>query len=220
LKGRCIRAVLFDLDGTFIDSAPGMARAANALRDMHGLPPLPTQTLRAGINSGARGMLRIALSMSTEHPGYATWRERFYDCYARELSGGAHWMPGMPELAAAIEARGIVWGIVTNKASRFALPICAELGIESRAACIVCGDTTPHTKPHPAPLLHAVATCGVNAEECLYVGDDRRDIDAARAARMGAVAARYGFIAPGDNPDDWDADGIIGHPAELLVHLA
>ncbi|MBL8519736.1 MAG: HAD-IA family hydrolase [Betaproteobacteria bacterium] len=211
-----IQALLFDLDGTFIDSAPGMAGAANGLRALHGLPPLEAHLLRAGINSGARGMLQLALSMAPTHPDYALWREKFYDFYESHLPGGAHWMPGVEPLVGHLEACGIAWGIVTNKASRFALPICEELGIARRAACIVCGDTTPHTKPHPGPLHHAAASLGVASTACAYVGDDRRDVTAARAAGMHAIAARYGFVAPGDDPATWGADAIIDYPADLM----
>lgn len=164
-------------------------------------------------------MLHIALDMAPEHPQYSLWRERFYDRYARELPNGAQWMPGMEELVDALDVRGLAWGIVTNKASRFANPICEELGIAKRAACVVCGDTTPYTKPHPAPLRHASAICDVPVADCIYIGDDKRDIEAARAAGMRAIAARYGFLAPGDDPQSWNADAVIGHPAELIAIL-
>ncbi len=215
-----IRVLLFDLDGTFIDSAPGMARAANALRALRGEPPLPDADLRHGINRGARGMLDLALSMTADDPDYSTWREHFYAQYASNLASGAHWMPGMAGLVEALDARGVAWGIVTNKASRFAHPICAELGIARRAACLVCGDSTPHTKPHPAPLLHAAALCGMPPSACAYVGDDRRDIVAARSAGMTPIAARYGFLAPDDLPEHWGADLIIDTPTALINHLA
>lgn len=214
-----IRVLLFDLDGTFIDSSPGMVRSANALRAAKNLAPLDAGALLHGINRGARGMLDLALSITPEHPEYTVWRDRFHDEYARALAGSAQWIPGMRELVDALEAQGIAWGIVTNKASRFAHPICEELGISARASCVVCGDTTPHTKPHPAPLLFAASQCGVSPEVCAYAGDDRRDITAARAACMVAVAARYGFLANDDDPDHWGADLIIDHPLSLAAHF-
>ena len=212
------RAVLFDFDGTFADTAPDLAAAVNAMRTARGLAPLPASVVRPFASMGARGLLRIGFDMSPEHPQYIAMRDEFLDLYARALCVHTRLFAGMAELLAELVARDIAWGIVTNKSSRFTTRLVEELRVSP--ACVICGDTTPHLKPHPAPLLAAAEQLNLPPADCIYVGDDLRDIQAARAAGMRCVAVQYGYHGT-DNPGpaSWNADAIISHPAELLEHL-
>lgn len=214
-----IKAILFDLDGTFADTAPDMARALNVIRFQRGLPALPLATIRPHVSRGARGMLNVGFGISPEHEEFAILRDAFYEEYQRNICIDSVLFNGMETLLDTMEQRDIVWGIVTNKAARFALPIAQMLGFAERAACIVCGDTTAHTKPHPAPLLHAAHAIGIPPSHILYVGDDERDIRAAHAAGMRGVAAVYGYISADSDPEYWNAEYSISTPAELALLL-
>ena len=214
-----IRAVLFDLDGTFADTAPDMARALNVIRIQRGLPDLPLATIRPHVSRGARGMLDVGFGINLHHESFATLRDAFYDEYRQNICVKSTLFDGMEALVDTLEQRAIVWGIVTNKAARFALPLVQMLGFAERAACIVYGDTTAHTKPHPAPLLHAAHVIGISPSHILYVGDDERDIQAAHAAGMRAVAAAYGYISADSDPKYWNAEYSISTPAELALLL-
>ena len=217
--GRNICAVLFDLDGTFADTAPDMAVAVNAMRNRRGMAALSTQAVRPHVSRGARGMLMAGFDMTPEHADYYPMREEFYVTYDAAVCVHTRWFDGMDEVVSALEHRKQPWGIVTNKSARFAMPIARATGIHPRAGCIVCGDTTAHTKPHPAPLLHAANLIGIAPENCLYVGDDERDIIAAHAAGMVSVAAAYGYLGTGNDIADWGAIHRINHPTELLPLL-
>lgn len=208
------RAILFDLDGTFADTAPDLGRAINAMRAARGLPPVPLADTRRVTSMGARGLLGVGFGIDPNHADYAAMREEFLTLYENSLCRDTTLFPGMAQLVDNLEQRGIVWGIVTNKAERFAKPLLQQLGYAERAACIVGGDTTPHMKPHPAPLLAAAAVIGIAPADCHYVGDDRRDIEAGRAAGMRTVAVRFGYLN-GTNPDDWGADIVVSAPAEI-----
>ena len=210
-----MRAVLFDLDGTFADTAPDMARALNVIRRQHGLAALPLATIRPHVSHGARGMLDVGFGISPQHDTFVALREAFYDEYQRNLCVESKLFDGVDSLVDTLEQHNIVWGIVTNKAARFALPIAEALGFAQRAACIVCGDTTAHTKPHPASLLHAAELIGVNPAHTIYVGDDERDIEAAHAAGMRGVAAAYGYIAADIDTVAWGAEFSIVTPHGL-----
>jgi phosphoglycolate phosphatase len=214
-----VKAVLFDLDGTVADTAPDLARALNRLREERRLPPVPVGQLRAHASSGARGLLKAGLAIEREHPEFESLREAFLVHYENGLCVDTRLFPGVAELLAELDHRGMPWGIVTNKAMRFTEPLMRLLLLESRAACIVGGDSTPRFKPHPDPLLVASGKLGVPPEACIYLGDDLRDIQAARAAGMGAIAVRWGYLGEGDGPDGWDADAVIGEPTELLKFL-
>jgi len=214
-----IKAILFDLDGTFADTAPDMARALNVIRFQRGLPALPLATIRPHVSRGASGMLDVGFGINLQHETFATLRDAFYDEYQQNICIESALFDGIETLVDTLEQRDIVWGIVTNKAARFALPIAQMLGFAERAACIVCGDTTAHTKPHPAPLLHAAHAIGIPPSHILYVGDDERDIRAAHAAGMRGVAAVYGYISADSDPEYWNAEYSISTPAELALLL-
>src|SRR5579862_1962416 len=192
-----------------------MARTVNAMRERRGLAPVPLSQVRPFVSRGARGMITSAFAITTEHPDYATLREEFLDLYAGNLCVDTCLFPGMDELLVDLENRSIGWGVVTNKYERLARPVMAGLGLGDRAAVIVGGDTCARAKPFPDPLLHAVATMGVAPVNTLYVGDDERDIQAARAAGMPVVAAAYGYLADGPPPSMWGADAVVESPAEL-----
>lgn len=215
-----VRAVLFDLDGTFADTAPDLGRALNRLRAEHGLEPLPIGVMRAHASSGARGLLKAGFGQTPESEGYDALRDRFLELYAENLCVDTQLFDGIPELLSMIEARPLPWGVVTNKAKRFTEPLLRALAIGHRAACIVSGDSTPHIKPHPAPLLQAAALLALAPRECIYLGDDLRDVQAARAAGMRFAAAGWGYLGDGADPRTWNADAVISHPREVLNLIA
>lgn len=214
-----IRAVLFDLDGTLIDSAPDLGAAADLLRTQRGLPSLPLTAYRPLAGAGARGMLSVAFGLAPDHPDFPALREEFFANYERCIHDRTYAFDGIQELVATLEHKGLRWGVVTNKATRFTSLIVQRMPLFGSAAVVVSGDTTPYSKPHPAPLLEAAARLGVAPEQCLYVGDDERDIVAGRAAGMRTIAAMYGYLGVQNNPQDWGADAEIKFPLELLKLL-
>lgn len=212
------RAVLFDFDGTLADSAPDLAAAVNRMRTERGMAPLSSATVRPYASMGARGLLRIGFDMTPEDPAYAAMREEFLAYYAEAICVHTRLFAGMGQLLEELERRSIRWGIVTNKAMRFTERLVPSLQL--KPDCVVGGDSTPHLKPHPAPLLLAAERLQLAPADCIYVGDDLRDMQAARAAGMRCVAVEYGYHGtenPG--PQAWNADAIISHPSELLEHL-
>ena len=213
-----IQAVLFDLDGTFADTAPDLARALNVMRAARNLPPVPLEATRSVTSTGARGLLRVGFGMAPEHPEYAAMRDEFLTIYTKNLCVETRLFPGMSELLDGIEARGMKWGIVTNKVERLAKPLIEQLALGARCGCVVGGDTAGVTKPHPAPLLAASRLLGIAPDLSVYVGDDLRDVEAGRAAGMKTIAVRYGYLHGGD-PDSWGADAVVDTPAAVLLHL-
>jgi phosphoglycolate phosphatase len=214
-----IHAVLFDLDGTLADTAPDLAAALNRLLAERGQAPVPIEQTRPVTSSGARGMLRVGFGIDPQHADYEPLKARFLDLYGARVCIGTTLFAGIGELLAALEERAIAWGVVTNKAERFTLPLLEALELRARASCVVGGDTTPRAKPHPEPLLHAARAMSLEPERCLYVGDDLRDVQAARAAGMPVIAAAYGYLGDHGDPHAWGADAVIDHPLEVLNHL-
>lgn len=211
-----IRAVLFDLDGTLVDSAPDLAGTGNDMRTARGLAPLPYEAFRPMVGAGARGMLGIALQVTPEDQDFLPLRDEFLSRYESRMSHETRVFDAMHPVLTRLQARGVPWGIVTNKAERFTLPLVRTLSLHEHAAAIVGGDTTPHSKPHPAPLLEAARRIGVAPEVCVYVGDDLRDVQAGRAAGMATVAAAWGYLGLGEPVSAWGADHVIESPGELL----
>ncbi|MGP1677137.1 MAG: HAD-IA family hydrolase [Burkholderiales bacterium] len=215
----CVRAVLFDLDGTLADTAPDLARALNRVRAANGLAPMPVEITRSYTSSGARGLLKVGFDLNPEDQGYEALRLQFLEFYAAEVCVDTRLFDGMAELLDQLDQDRLPWGVVTNKAERFTLPLLQGLRLDERAACVVGGDTTARTKPHPDPLLHAAAALQLPASACLYVGDDLRDVQAARAAGMRVLAAKYGYLGDGGSIESWQADAIIEHPRQVLDYL-
>jgi phosphoglycolate phosphatase len=211
-----VRAVLFDLDGTFADTAPDLGRALNRMRSEQHLEPMSIEMLRARASSGARGLLKAGFGVTPESEGYEALRARFLELYEENLCIDTRLFDGIAALLDALAARGLRWGIVTNKLRRYTEPLLRRLGIDGLAACTVSGDSTPHIKPHPASLLRAAELLSLEPAACLYVGDDLRDIQAARAAGMHFVAAGWGYLGEGGDPQTWGADAVLSSPREIL----
>lgn len=214
-----VQAVLFDLDGTLIDSAPDLGAAVDQMRTERGLASLPLDTYRPMAGAGARGMLGVAFGITPDHADFPAMREEFFRKYEQRMTRTTHAFAGVPELLQALVGRALAWGVVTNKSMRFTGPLTRLMPLFATARAIVGGDSTPHSKPHPAPLLEAARQLGLEPQRCIYVGDDERDIVAARAAGMPSVAATYGYLGGRPEVDGWGADACIASPLELLTLL-
>lgn len=212
------QAVLFDLDGTLVDSAPDLGAAADKLRTDRGLESLPFDAYRPMAGAGARGMLSVAFGMGPEHEDFPALREEFFLNYEACIHERTAAFADVAFLIAVLMKRSLKWGVVTNKASRFTTLLTGGMPLFQSAQAIVSGDTTPHSKPHPEPLFEAARRLNVKPELCIYVGDDERDILAGRAAGMRTVAASWGYLA-GKNPETWEADLVIKSPLDLLKCL-
>ncbi len=215
-----VQAVLFDLDGTLIDSAPDLGAAADKMRMDRGLPALPPAHYRPLAGAGARGMLGVAFGLTPEHADFAAMREEFFANYEQCMTDHTYAFDGVPELIARLVALDLPWGVVTNKSARFAEPLTRAMPLFGSARTVVSGDTTAHAKPHPAPLLEAARRLAIEPARCLYVGDDKRDIVAGLAAGMGTVAATYGYLGQKADPSQWGAHATINFPGGLLQLLA
>jgi N-acetyl-D-muramate 6-phosphate phosphatase len=208
------RAVLFDLDGTLADTAPDLAAAMNRVRAGHGLAATPYELLRPVASAGARGLIGASFGLKPEDEGYNDLRDAFLNTYEAYIAVESSLFDGIEALLATLEKAGLSWGIVTNKAARFTDRLVPQIGLQ-RAQCVISGDTTPHSKPHPAPLLEAARRLGVLPQDCWYVGDDLRDIQAGHAAGMVTIAAAWGYCGHAE-PAMWGADALAGTPMELL----
>lgn len=214
-----VRTVLFDLDGTLVDTAPDLGFVLNRMRGARNQPPLPDALMRAQASHGTQGLLRLGFGVNQSDPEFQPLREEFLALYGRHLCDRSSLFPGMAELLAGLEQRGLTWGVVTNKPARYTEPLLDHLGLTERAACIVSGDTCARPKPDPEPMLHACRTAGIEPEEGLYLGDAERDMQAARAVGMPALVALYGYLAETDIPESWGGSGFVAQPLELLDYL-
>jgi len=212
----CTRLVLFDLDGTLVDTAEDLAAALNRCQARRGLAPTPAQELRPWTSHGARGLIQRAFGLEPADPGYDGLRTEFLDNYEQALCVHSHLYDGIAETLEAIEASNCRWGVVTNKSARFTGPLMRALGLDQRAACVVSGDTVARPKPDPAPILHALDACSVQPRDGVYIGDDVRDVQAGRAAGVRTVAAAYGYLGGDADVTTWGADLVIRQPQELL----
>ncbi len=218
MSPHAIEAVLFDLDGTLIDTAPDLTGALDELMAENGLSPLPYDLTRGYASHGSNGLVRLGFP-GIEGDALESLRARFLDLYAARLDRESRLFAGCETLLAALERGGRRWGIVTNKPAFLTTPLVAALGLDRRAGCVISGDTLPERKPHPAPLLHAAALIGIDPARCLYIGDAERDIQSARAAGMPVIVARYGYLGPDDDPQAWQADGAVDDPRDVLAWL-
>lgn len=212
LRPRC---VLFDLDGTLVDTAPDLAHAANLVRAEAGLPPLPVDRYRPVASAGARGLLKVGLDLAPDHADFPVCRESFLKHYRANLSRESRLFGGMDAVLRRYEQAGLKWGVVTNKPQWLTDPLMQDLGLAARAACVIGQVDGVPVKPSPEPLLRGARAAGVPAPECVYIGDDLRDVVAARAARMPVIAAAWGYLGDGEAIADWHADTIYATPADL-----
>lgn len=213
------KAVLFDFDGTIADTAPDLGHALNRQRVARNQPPLPIELIRTEASAGARGLLGLGFNLTPDDPEYQFMREEFLAFYTEQLCQDTRLFPGVPELLEQLDSQAIPWGIVTNKPARFTRPLMHLLGLHQRAACIISGDDTPYSKPHPEPLLVACRQINVVPDGCIYLGDDIRDVQASLAAGVKPIVALYGYLGNCAPPETWGASGLIGHPGDLLHYI-
>ena len=214
-----ITTVFFDLDGTFADTAPDLAAALNQLLTEHGQPTLPLEIIRPTVSLGGNAMIQLAFTIDESASEFPMLRQRFLDIYNQRMHSSTKLFPGIDEVIQTLESAQILWGIITNKPAWLTEPLMQELNMEKRAACIISGDTTNHRKPHPAPMHHACKMTNSEPAHTLYVGDAQRDIDAGRAAGMHTLIAQYGYINADEDPSQWQADGMVTHPNEIITWI-
>lgn len=215
-----LRTVLFDLDGTLLDTAPDLAAALNQLLVENQRDTLPFETIRPWVSHGGAALIHHGFQLEAEHASFDPLRQRLLDIYRDNIANLTRLFPGMAEVLNTLEERQLKWGVVTNKPAWLTEPLLEQLGLQPRCACIVSGDTLKERKPHPAPLLHACALTGSRIDECLYIGDARRDIEAGRNAQMKTLVALFGYLGVDDKPEEWLADGMLEQPADILKWLA
>lgn len=214
-----IRTVLFDLDGTLLDTAPDLAFALNETLREFGKPPLPYETIRPAVSHGGIALIKLGFGLNPDDLGYQPRREYLLDTYRNNIARETRPFAGMNELLDTLERQGLNWGVVTNKPAWLTEPLLQALGLFERAAVIVSGDTLTERKPHPAPMLLACERAGSQAHQCLYVGDAKRDIEAGHNAGMATLVALFGYIGEGDDPHSWGADALVETPGEILAWL-
>jgi len=214
-----ITTVLFDLDGTLLDTAPDLADALNTVLAENRREPLPYETIRGVVSHGGMALIKLGFGLDESSPDFEPLRQRLLSIYRANLSGKTRPFPGMAELLEQLEQGGRNWGVVTNKPAWLTEPLMQDLGLLQRAACVVSGDTLDERKPHPAPMLHASELAGSRPEQCVYIGDARRDIEAGKNARMHTLVALFGYFMDDDRPREWQADGMLQQPLDLLAWL-
>ncbi|QWE18237.1 HAD family hydrolase [Polynucleobacter corsicus] len=210
------KGIFFDLDGTLADTAPDLVAAANQLLITRNLPAMQYEVLRPRASAGARGLIKGAFGIDTDHPDFIPLRDEFFSNYEKALLVNSVIFDGVDHLLDQLDGAKLPWGIVTNKSERFTNPLTELMGLRQRAASTVSGDTTPHSKPHPEPILHAARLANIDPTKSVYVGDDIRDIVAGKAAGMKTIAAAYGYCGCEEPPEAWGADYLVYHPKELL----
>lgn len=214
-----ITTVFFDLDGTLADTAPDLATSLNALRAEFELTPLPYKQIRPVVSHGGDALIQLGFGKTRDDPGFTGLKERFLQIYNNRLHADTQLFDGMEKVLESLERDAIKWGIVTNKPGWLTTPLLEKTGLQSRAVCVVCGDSTTHRKPHPAPMQLALQLADSDAGTSLYVGDAKRDIEAGRAVSMRTLIAMYGYIGDDEHPEEWQADGMIASPQEILAWL-
>ncbi len=214
-----LKAVLFDMDGTLLDTAPDFVAVCQAMLAAHGRAPIDDQRIQDVVSGGARAMVAATFDMDPEAPGFETLRQEFLDRYQEHCAVFTRPYEGMAELLESIDRSRLIWGVVTNKPVRFAAPIMQQLGLAERSAVLVCPDHVKNSKPDPEMLLLACSQLNIDPSQVLFIGDDLRDIESGRAAGTKTAAVRYGYIHPDDNPAHWGADVIVDHPRDLLAVL-
>lgn len=213
------RTILFDLDGTLLDTAPDLADALNAVLAENQRSPLPFEDIRPMVSHGGVALIKLGFNIDSSDPAFAPLRQRLLDVYRENISRRTQPFPGISKLLDSIEQRGLNWGIVTNKPGWLTEPLLKDLGLFDRAACVVSGDTLEERKPHPAPMLHASELANSRPEHCVYIGDAQRDIEAGNNAGMQTLVALFGYIRKHDDPYSWNASSLIEQPGDLLVWL-
>ncbi len=220
INRKAISVILFDLDGTLADTAPDLAYALNQTLKRHNHPPLPYDQIKPKVSHGASALIRLGFDLTPDDEAFAPLLQELLQIYSANIHRETALFPGMKEVLERLEQRGIAWGIVTNKPSRFTDPLMKSMGLADRAACIVSGDTTMNSKPHPEPILHACRLAGGHSPEaCLYIGDAQRDIESGLAAGTATLVALFGYLGSDDHPEKWGADGYITHPKQILEWL-
>jgi len=214
-----ITTVLFDLDGTLLDSAPDLAASLNKTLAKMGKPVVDLAAIREVVSLGGEALIKLCFDITPKHPDYQNIHDAFRKDYENHICDNTVMFPGVDTLLSHIENNDMQWGIVTDKPEYLTLNVLEKIGLLDRTACVVAGDTIPYRKPSPEPLLHACKLIGVNPAQCIYVGDAQRDIQAATSANIFSIAALYGYIANDINPQDWQANHYINHPKELIDWL-
>lgn len=214
-----IQTILFDLDGTLLDTAPDLAQALNATLQANGRAALSFEQIRPAVSHGGSALIRLGFQLEPQHPQFEPLRAQLLDYYQAHIADDTRLFPGMEKVLEYIEARGLSWGVVTNKPGWLTEPLLEALDLQRRAASVVCGDTLNECKPHPAPLLHACKLIGTAPGQCLYVGDAERDITAGHNAGMTTLVALFGYLMDSDRPEDWGANALIQQPADILAWL-
>lgn len=214
-----LRTVLFDLDGTLVDTAPDIAAALNRVLVEQGKPALPYHHIRPVVSHGSTALIELAFGMTPADPTFVQLRDRFLDFYRDNLAVESALFPGMSDVLENIERQGLHWGVVTNKPAWLTEPLLDQLNLSSRTACVISGDTIPQRKPHPAPMLLACEQAGCEPEHCIYIGDAQRDVEAGKNAGMRTLVALFGYLSAEDKPESWGADGLLTDPLAILAWL-